>query len=185
MLYSFFYANFSYVGQSNLNKYMKFTKIAQLAAVGITVATGLMPLDAEARGRRGGGDRQARTELSEDYAPETDYSGYSSEEIATTIVSLEAEYEDAREELSSHREEGKDLRLQMKTLEAEIEATEDIVTKATLEEELVALEALKDEFKEEKSTLREERRALKKEIRYLENLNSEEAVAEEETTEQL
>ena len=159
---------------------MKLTKLAQLAAVGITATTGFMPLDAEARGSK---DRRAKTELSEDYAPETDYSVYSSEGIADAILALEAVYEDVSEELSVLREEGKDLRLQMKTLKEQIKTTEDVLEITAAEEALVDLKALKDEYKEEKSTLREERRSVKKEIKYLENLNSEEAAAEEETTE--
>ena len=182
MTYLIFYAKSSHVEQNNLKNYMKLTKLAQLAAVGITVATGLMPLDAEARGRK---DRQAKTELAADYVSETDYSAYTTEDIAGTIVELEAEYAEIKEELSALREEGKDLRLTMRTIKSDIKSTEDLVLKEGLESELAGLEAYKEEFKEEKSALREERRALKREMRYLESLISEEAVAEEETTEQL
>ena len=160
---------------------MKLTKLAQLAAVGITISAGLMPLDAEARGRKGGGGGRCPIQLEEGYAPETDYSGYSSEQILTAIEGLEDELEEDHDEISEHREEGRALRTSIKEKKAAIEATADVVEQAALQTELDELLAEREEHKEERDEFREARYSIKKEIKYLKNLSATEESAEEES----
>ena len=102
-------------------------KFAQLAVIGITVATGFTPLDAEARGRRGGHDRSETVSRSSNYVPETDYSTHTLAGVQEVILGLESTLDELDEEKSALRSEGKELRLEIRAIQEEIEFSLDVV----------------------------------------------------------
>lgn len=158
---------------------MKLNKFAQLAAIGITVASSLSPLNAKAKECRNIAARGETSEHASDYAPKTDYSIYTNEEIEEAILDLEVILEELDEEQSALKKERKTLSLNIQAIQAELEFALDIVEKSLLQEELDALISLKDEQQNECKELHSEHRSIKKELRYLVELTNNETSVEE------